>query len=77
MKWFEEKENDDKETFYSTPNYNSSILFDCRLRSNSKYLIEIFSSHTELSNGLKLLKIWLEQRQLSQVKEKPIDLFLL
>ncbi|CAF4667241.1 unnamed protein product [Rotaria sp. Silwood1] len=63
-KWF--NDNDDEiESFYSTPNYNSSILFDCRYRSTSDYLNKLFISSNELCSGLKLFKIWLEQRQLS------------
>ncbi|CAF2982692.1 unnamed protein product [Rotaria sp. Silwood2] len=63
-KWFNDNE-DEVEPFYSTPNYNSSILFDCRYRSTSDYLNKLFLSSNELCNGLKLFKIWLEQRQLS------------
>jgi len=61
-KWFDE--NDD-ETFVPTPNYNNLILFDCRLRSTSKSLKKTFREKRELINGLKLVKIWLEQRRLS------------
>ncbi|CAF0827834.1 unnamed protein product [Rotaria sordida] len=64
-KWFNDTNEDEIETYYSTPNYNSSILFDCRYRSTSDYLNELFLSSNELCNGLKLFKIWLEQRQLS------------
>ncbi|CAF3742018.1 unnamed protein product [Rotaria magnacalcarata] len=56
---------EENEPFYSTPNYNASVLFDCRYRSTSEYLTELFLSSNELCNGLKLFKIWLEQRQLS------------
>ena len=65
-KWFNNEE--ENEPFYSTPNYNSSILYDCRCRETSNYLNKIFSSSNELCNGLKLFKIWLEQRQLSYVR---------
>jgi len=66
-KWFNNIE-EDIEPFYSTSSYNSSILFDCRYRETSDYLNKIFLSSNELINGLKLFKIWLEQRQLSYVK---------
>lgn len=61
-------EDDDTEPFYSTPNYNASILFDCRYKETTDYLNQIFTSSNELSNGLKLFKIWLQQRQLSSVR---------
>ncbi|CAF1346478.1 unnamed protein product, partial [Adineta ricciae] len=63
--WFAGDGKEENEPFYPTPNYNSSILFDCRCRETSEYLKKIFSSSKELCNGLKLFKIWLEQRQLS------------
>jgi len=68
FKWFNDIE-DDNEPFYSTPNYNSSILFDCRCRETSDYFDKLFLSSTELCNGLKLFKIWLEQRQLTHVRK--------
>ncbi|CAF3563201.1 unnamed protein product [Adineta steineri] len=62
--WFNDIK-EENEPFYATPNYNSLVLFDCRYRETSDYLNKIFSSSNELCNGLKLFKIWLEQRQLS------------
>ncbi|CAF4266683.1 unnamed protein product, partial [Adineta steineri] len=62
--WFNDNK-EENEPFYATPNYNSLVLFDCRYRETSDYLNKIFSSSNELCNGLKLFKIWLEQRQLS------------
>ena len=67
-KWFADPTEED-ERFYPTPNYNSAILFDCHIRTTSEYLQEVFRSSTELINALKLFKIWLEQRQLSDVSE--------
>lgn len=69
-KWFHNIEEEETEPFYSTPNYNSSILFDCRYREISDYLNQCFSASNELCNGLKLFKIWLQQRQLSDVRER-------
>ncbi len=66
--WFDNIE-DKPEPFYPTPNYNSSILVDCRSRATSEYLTKLFFTSNELSNGLKLFKIWLEQRQLSYVRK--------
>ena len=60
--------NSADEPFYPTPTYNTSILFDCRLRATSDYLHQLFAGQKELLNGLRLFKIWLEQRQLSQVE---------
>lgn len=71
-KWFNNDNNleEENEPFYPTPNYNLSILFDCRYKQTTIYLTKIFLSSNELSNGLKLLKIWLEQRQLSFVRRR-------
>jgi len=63
-KWFDDKFEQD-EPFYSTPNYNSAILYDCHLRLTSDYLKNLFLSSNELTHALKLFKIWLEQRQLT------------
>jgi len=74
-KWFNNIE-DEIEPFYLTPNYNSSILFDCRYRVTSDYLNKLFLSSNELCNGLKLFKIWLEQRQLSYVRGKQKNVLI-
>ena len=68
-KWFQSND-ESSEPFHPTPNYNSSILFDCRARATSEYLQKLFLSSNELANGLKLFKIWLEQRQLSSVRRR-------
>lgn len=67
--WFADLSDSD-EPFYPTLNYNSSVLFDCHIRITSEYFQRMFLSSNELINALKLFKIWLEQRQLSEVSEE-------
>lgn len=50
----------------SSPFYNSSILFDIELLSNSDLVSELIGSKNSISEALMLTKIWLFQRELHQ-----------
>lgn len=46
-----------------TPHYNFEILHDCVIERNQKLLAKEIADHENVKNAIKLLKIWLHQRQ--------------
>lgn len=52
-----------------TPLYNSSILGDLLPRAHLQFLSAVSSQCTEFTNGVTLLKVWLRQRELDQVRD--------
>nr|XP_039272633.1 nucleolar protein 6-like [Styela clava] len=49
-----------------TPHYNSIVLRDMLMVEHLKYLFESFSEYEGIRDGIKLLKVWLRQRELDQ-----------
>ncbi|XP_046399816.1 nucleolar protein 6 [Ischnura elegans] len=49
-----------------TPHYNSSVLVDLTLRDNESIRNETLLNNQNLKDGIKLLKIWLHQRELDK-----------
>lgn len=49
-----------------TPHYNTSILRDLTAKKNEDFLKKSLNSHQSVLDGIKLLKIWLQQRGLDQ-----------
>lgn len=56
-----------------TPHYNNSILCDTVLLSHLHFLSSAASDFPGMKDGLALLKVWLNQRQLSKVCPVPWD----
>lgn len=56
-----------------TPHYNNSILCDTVLLSHLHFLSSAASDFPGMKDGLALLKVWLNQRQLSKVCSVPWD----
>lgn len=56
--------NNIKSTNYqpATPHNNFSTLFDCTIERNQKYIENELKNHHNIKNAVKLLKIWLHQR---------------
>jgi len=59
-----------------SPIYNSSILFDIELISNSDILYEQIKSHTSVKEALMLTKVWLMQRNLHHHFSFTISMFI-
>lgn len=51
----------------ATPHYNNSILCDTVLLSHLHFLSSVSTDFPGMKDGLALLKVWLNQRQLSKV----------
>ncbi|RUS78247.1 hypothetical protein EGW08_013986 [Elysia chlorotica] len=67
--WFsensEENQNDDgTEALPATPYYNSSVLHDLCLVRNKQFIEKILGGSEGVRDGVKLLKVWLTQREL-------------
>lgn len=56
-----------------TPHYNNSILCDTVLLSHLHFLSSAAADFPGMKDGLALLKVWLNQRQLSKVCPVPGD----
>lgn len=56
-----------------TPHYNNSILCDTVLLSHLHFLSSAATDFPGMKDGLALLKVWLNQRQLSKVCPVPGD----
>lgn len=50
-----------------TPFYNNTVLQDLTLRENATYLQSTLGDNPNLRDGIALLKVWLRQRELTQV----------
>ncbi|XP_066143685.1 nucleolar protein 6 isoform X2 [Euwallacea fornicatus] len=61
---FETKIEDLK--LYPTPFYNSALAHDFTLSANCAFVKEILSDHPTIHEGLKLVVIWLKQRELDR-----------
>ncbi|XP_071450181.1 nucleolar protein 6 [Hetaerina americana] len=61
-----EESSKETECDHSTPYYNSSILIDLTVHDNEKVLNEALLNNQNLKDGIKLLKIWLHQRELDE-----------
>lgn len=46
-----------------TPNYNFNVLYDCTLQTNQRFFSNEIDKFDNVKNAIKLLKIWLHQRQ--------------
>ncbi|XP_037956173.1 nucleolar protein 6 isoform X2 [Teleopsis dalmanni] len=49
----------------ATPGYNANVLFDLTMQRNQQLLNEIFTERLNFQDGLILLKVWIQQRQLN------------
>lgn len=47
----------------ATPHNNFSINFDCTIERNQRFLEAEIKNHENVKNAIKLLKIWLHQRE--------------
>jgi U3 small nucleolar RNA-associated protein 22 len=52
-----------EESIVPTPHYNFEILHDLIIEKNQKILAKEIAGHENVKNAVKLLKIWLHQRQ--------------
>lgn len=52
-----------EESVAPTPHYNFEVLFDATIEKTQKVLAKEIGSHENVRNAVKLLKIWLHQRQ--------------
>ena len=50
-----------------TPMYNSTLIEDLTVTSNSECLQRLHEDNSGLKEGIMLLKIWLRQRELDRV----------
>lgn len=48
----------------ATPHNNFSLLFDCTIQKNQEFLEKEIKNYDNVKNAIKLLKIWLHQREL-------------
>lgn len=46
-----------------TPHYNSEILYDILIEKNEAFVQKTLGIHENVKNAIKLLKVWLKQRQ--------------
>ncbi|KAG8240268.1 hypothetical protein J437_LFUL015338 [Ladona fulva] len=58
--------SEEVETGPPTPHYNSGILMDLTVHENEEILSNALSENQNLKDGIKLLKIWLHQRELDE-----------
>ncbi|CAG5125475.1 unnamed protein product [Candidula unifasciata] len=72
-KWFlgkagsgAEFDEEDDSLLPATPFYNSNILHDLCMSTNDSFIEKMLKGAEGLSQGIKLLKVWLRQRELSQ-----------
>lgn len=56
-----------------TPHYNNSIVCDTMLLSHLQFLSSAATDFPGMKDGVALLKVWLNQRQLSKVCPVPED----
>ena len=54
------------DTVFATPSYNYSILFDMTIEKNQSFIVNELKNHTNLKSAVKLLKIWMKQRQFDE-----------
>jgi U3 small nucleolar RNA-associated protein 22 len=52
-----------EESITPTPHYNFQVLFSSTILRNQKLLQERIAKHENIKNALKLIKIWLHQRE--------------
>lgn len=64
--WTNNVRGESSELLLPTPHYNSSILRDLTVTKNEEFLKKSLNSHQSVLDGIKLLKIWLQQRGLDQ-----------
>ena len=50
-----------------TPFYNNTVLQDLTLTQNMEFLQRTLGNNTNIRDGISLLKVWLQQRELTQV----------
>lgn len=62
---FGDKFGDDP-TQSATPTYNSDFLYDLTVKSSNTLIEEVFDLSVNFQEGLKLLKVWLSQRNLDR-----------
>lgn len=60
------KENSSDESYTATPYYNYNILFDIAIEKNQRFIEESLMEHENVKNAIKLLKIWMRQRQFDE-----------
>lgn len=46
-----------------TPYYNSELLYDILIEKNEAFVQKMLGDHENVKNAIKLLKVWLKQRQ--------------
>lgn len=52
-----------EESTTPTPHYNFNVLYDCAIERNQKFISNEIDKFDNVKNAIKLLKIWLHQRQ--------------
>jgi len=64
--WYNGDETTQKdEVFFPTPHYNSCVLMDLLMEKHLCFLYELFHAVQAYKDALKLLKVWLRQRDLN------------
>ncbi|BFY97446.1 hypothetical protein BsWGS_00486 [Bradybaena similaris] len=58
--------DDDDSSLPATPFYNSNTLHDLCMSTNDAFIEKMLKGSEGLCQGIKLLKVWLRQRELSQ-----------
>jgi U3 small nucleolar RNA-associated protein 22 len=60
-----------------TPHYNASILQDITIEKNQRFIEQHLDGHDNVKNALKLLKIWLKQREFdSEINGFVVTMYL-
>ncbi|XP_049938031.1 nucleolar protein 6 [Schistocerca serialis cubense] len=64
--YFGDSDGTDSDAGTPTPHYNSSIARDVAALSYNDYLVQLLETHSNIRDGIVLLKVWLRQRELDQ-----------
>lgn len=64
--YFGASESNDNDAGTPTPHYNSNIARDLAALSYNDCLIQLLETHSNIRDGIILLKVWLRQRELDQ-----------
>jgi U3 small nucleolar RNA-associated protein 22 len=57
------KQKNGSESVTPTPHYNFEVLYSCTIQKNQKFLEQYVRKHENVKHAIKLIKIWLHQRE--------------
>lgn len=63
---FSKRKVNPNDPLYATPHYNAGVLMDITTEANNTFLETEINGNVNLQNSIKLIKIWLKQRQLDK-----------